>query len=80
MTRYRVPVSVELLTERDSWNPAEGFRLISVDAKWAGHPGVAICTFEDDNAPAELEGKLVEPVLHRDGATVTVIERNVVPA
>ena len=40
---------------------------------------MTICTFEDDNAPAEFEGKLVEPVFMRyaDGH-VTVLDRNIV--
>lgn len=80
MTRYRVPVADPLLAERDSWQQAEGFRLVSVDGPWLAHPDVTICTFEDDQAPAELEGRLVEPVFRRDGETVTIIERNVVPA
>ena len=82
MTRYRVPVSDALLLERDAWLPVEGFRLVSVDGPWLAHPDITICTFEDDNAPAELEGKLVEPVLqesylHR--GAVTIMSRAVIP-
>jgi len=79
VTRYRVPVADPLLLERDYWKPVEGFRLVSVDGPWLEHPAVTICTFEDDNAPPELEGKLIEPVLQRaaDG-TVSVIARDVV--
>ena len=80
MTRYRVPVADPLLTGRSAWLPVEGFRLVSVDGPWLAHPGVTICTFEDDNAPAGLEGQFVEPVFHRDGETVTIVERNLVPA
>lgn len=88
MTTYRVPVADPLLANRDSWLPVEGFRLVSVDGPWLAHPGVTICTFEDDNAPADLEGKLVEPVLQRasepgpDGEPVQVtrvIARDLVP-
>ena len=83
MTTYRVPVADPLLLERDYWLPVDGFRLVSVDGPWLAHPDVTICTFEDDNAPAELEGKLVEPVLqshYEDGkvAKVTVMSRTVV--
>ena len=75
MTRYRVPVSDALLAERP-WAPVEGFRLVSVNGPWDFHPDVTICTFDDDGAPADLEGKLVEPVLRRDGhGTVTVTGR-----
>ena len=76
MTRYRVPVADPLLLERDYWYPVAGFRLVSVDGPWAGHPGVTLCTFDDDGAPAELEGRLVEPVFRQDGAAVSIIERN----
>lgn len=78
MTRYRVPVADPLLLERDFWRPAEGFRLVSVDGPWLAHPDVTICTFDDDGAPAELEGKLVEPVLRDEHGTVRVIDRQVV--
>jgi len=80
VTRYRVPVADPLLLERDYWQPAEGFRLVSVDGPWLAHPDITICTFEDDAAPAGLEGKLVEPTLtrHADGR-VTVTGRVVVP-
>jgi hypothetical protein len=80
MTRYRVPVADPLLEQADTWAPVEGFRLISVDGPWLNHPHVTICTFDDDDAPAVLEGKLVEPVLRRDAdGIVTIIERPVVP-
>lgn len=79
MTRYRVPVADPLLMARDCWAPVAGFRLISVDGPWPGHPGVTICTFEDDGAPAELEGAFVEPVFRQAGdGTVTVTGRQAV--
>lgn len=61
--------------------PVEGFRLVSADGPWLAHPGVTICTFEDDGAPAELEGKLVELTFTRgeDGA-VTITGRHEIPA
>jgi hypothetical protein len=80
VTRYRVPVADPLLTQGDSWESVEGFRLVSADGPWLAHPNVTICTFEDDYAPAALEGQLVEPVFRRDGEIVTIIERRVVPA
>jgi hypothetical protein len=81
VTRYRVPVSSQLLAERDWWQHVAGFRLVSVDGPWPGHPDVTICTFEDDTAPAGLEGRLVEPVFTRDRAagTITITERREVP-
>src|SRR5262249_12912451 len=73
--RYRGPVPAPFLTWRDYWEPVEGFRLISVDGPWLPHPDVTICTFEDDDAPPELEGKLVEPTLTRDGDRIFVSSR-----
>lgn len=82
MTRYRVPVADQLLLDKDFWVPVEGFRLISVDGPWMHHPDVTICTFEDDNAPDEVEGRLVEPVFQKNTETgaVTVMSRSVVTA
>ena len=72
--RYRVPVSDELL--EGPLRPVEGFRLVAVNGPWPGHPGVSICTFEDDGAPAELEGQLIEPVLRHEGdGRVRVLSR-----
>jgi hypothetical protein len=82
VTTYRVPVSDSLLTQREYWQDVPGFRLISVDGPWLAHPDISICTFEDDDAPPELEGKLVEPTLRGsyppDPAKVTVINRRVI--
>ena len=61
MTRYRAPVADPILLEREFWTAVEGFRLVSVDGPWLTHPHVTICTFDDDNAPPELEGEFVEP-------------------
>ena len=84
VTRYRVPVADQLLAEKDSWQQVEGFRLISVDGPWSGHPGVIICTFEDDHAPAEFEGQLVEPVFRQEWRdaryTVSIISRELIAA
>lgn len=86
MTRYRVPIADPLLLERDHWRPVEGFRLVSVDGPWLAHPHATICTFDDDDAPPELEGKLVEPALtvdyDPDGtvARVRITGRSVVPS
>lgn len=78
MTRYRVPVADPLLEQEDFWLAVEGFRLVSVDGPWLAHPNVTICTFEDDDAPAEFEGLLVEPTFRRqDGETVSIASRRV---
>lgn len=82
MTRYRVPVADQLLLDKDFWVPVEGLRLVSVDGPWLAHPDMTICTFEDDDAPADLEGKLIEPVLQKntETGTVKVIYRSMVNA
>lgn len=78
MTTYRVPVADSLLAQRDTWAASPRFRLVSVDGPWLAHPRVTICTFEDDDAPPELEGKLVEPVLTSDAGEFRVTDRIVV--
>jgi len=79
VTRYRVPVADQLLADKDFWQPVEGFRLISADGPWLAHPDMTICTFEDDSAPAGLEGRLVDLVFtrHSDGR-VTITGRTVI--
>lgn len=79
MTTYRVPVADPVLAQHEIWDQVEGLRLVTVDGPWLLHPHVTICTFEDDNAPPELEGLLVEPWFQRgpDGRT-RVIRREVV--
>jgi hypothetical protein len=80
MTRYRVPVADPMLQQRNYWIPVEGLRLISDYGPWLAHPDVTICTFEDDNAPPEFEGKLIELVVTAGGGKKPVITaRNVVP-
>lgn len=75
MTRYHTPISAELLRQRP-WRHVDGWRLISVDGPWLSHPGIQICTVEDDAAPAELEGEFVEPTFRHEGdGTVRVISR-----
>lgn len=54
--RYHVLVNDLLMDENPQW--PEGFR--PVERESAGHPGTHWWLFEDDNAPAELEGKRVE--------------------
>jgi hypothetical protein len=77
-TRYRVPVADALLLRQDTWGHVEGLRLLSQDGPWLGHPDVTICTFEDDGAPASLEGLLVEPVLTTADGVTRVTGRMVV--
>jgi hypothetical protein len=81
MTRYQVPVALPLLEQRDSWLHVVGIRVVSEDGPWGDHLGVMLCTVEDDCAPAELEGKLVELTLRRvfeDIEDIEVIDRTVI--
>jgi hypothetical protein len=78
MTTYRVPVADALLLDREAWQNVEGFRLLSVDGPWLAHPDVTICTFEDDGAPAGLEGKLVEPVIGWGDGPMRITGRQVI--
>jgi hypothetical protein len=79
MTTYRVPVSDRLLKQADNWMTVDGFRLVSVDGPWLLHPYISICTFEDDYAPAEYEGQLVEPVFQYRGGKHYIASRYIVP-
>lgn len=69
MTTYRVPVTDAVLHLREHWPMPEGLRFISADE--AGPDGMyyTVCTFEDDTAPPELEGKLVLLELKIDNRT-----------
>ena len=79
MTTYRVPVADTLLELHEVWDQVEGLRLVTVDGPWLAHPNVTICTFEDDYAPADLEGQLVEPWFQRGNDGVyRVVSREVV--
>jgi hypothetical protein len=66
MTRYQVPIARALL-QRSDLTGVEGFRLVSADGPYNGDPDVMLCTFDDDNAPADLEGCIVEPTFQRSG-------------
>lgn len=65
MTRYRVPISCELLEHMQSPGSPKvrNWRVVSVDGPWPRDPGMMICTAEDSTAPRILEGKLVEPTV-----------------
>jgi hypothetical protein len=80
MTYYQVPVSDALLLKPAYWAPVAGLRMVSVDGAWPAHPDVTLCTFEDDGAPPELAGKLVEPVIRTDaeGENAQVVGRMVI--
>lgn len=69
MTTYRVPVSDPLLARRKLWRLPEGLRFVSADEPGPEGMYYTVCTFEDDSAPAELEGKLVELELRIDNQT-----------
>lgn len=79
---YQAPVSDSLLMQRDYWLAVRGFRLVSVDGPWRGHPGDTLCTFSDEEAPAELAGRLVVPQFQRDltpdGPLITVRSREII--
>lgn len=69
--RYQVIIADPILEDPEIWAKAEGLALVSVDGPWApadGSPshGAKLCTIEDDGAPPELDGKLVDLTLTRD--------------
>lgn len=79
MTRYYVSVANAILNEPGFADSLPAcLHLVDIGpgewAPWGG--GSHRCTFDDDDAPAELEGALVEPILQRhDDGTITVAER-----
>ncbi len=91
MTQYQMLISAELLDEieRDDSRLPEGFRIGRVVAQPGGRVGEPASwtsyyvTVEDDDAPPELEGLLVEPVFqaHDDDGSrwvrTTVVSRSV---
>jgi hypothetical protein len=71
VTRYRIPVAAELLP--GLYLP-HGMRLIAI-----GEPDrhkVHLVEFEDDNAPAGLEGKTISPTFKKnyDTGEVTIAD------
>jgi hypothetical protein len=78
VTRYRVLVSEELTAQIDELDLPQGFTFAD-----AGTPaGDRFYSFEveDDNAPADLEGRLVDVTFQRNFITgeVTVMSRTAV--
>jgi len=77
--RYQVRVSDELLEAWDLSMLPAGMRLAeagSLDVRTCSH----MVTFDDDEAPEELNGKIVYPLFRIDTATrkVTIIGRDAV--
>jgi hypothetical protein len=82
VTRYRVLISDEMLAqalEGTVLHWPDGFRIIDTDLTTDWAP-VREITVEDDDAPEELAGRLVDVVLQRDVFThkVTVASRTAV--
>lgn len=77
--KYWILVSDELMAAGITW--PEGLRLAGPSAI-DEFPDVHWHLVEDDNAPAELDCRRVELVLGRrgrEGATVVVVERRLLP-
>lgn len=80
MTRYLAHVANELLDGPHALEMPAGFRFVEAGPReflrlWR------TVVVEDDGAPPELAGLLVEPVFERnfETGTVAVVERRVVP-
>jgi hypothetical protein len=84
--RYQVPVSAEALAGflPPPLHTVRGLRFVSSDGLWGADPRVVLCTFEDDEAPPELDGQLVDLTLSRtetpDGPLIEVLSRSPIPA
>jgi hypothetical protein len=75
VTRYRVLVADRMLEFRHEWPHVEGYRLAAVGEPWFDGAPMRVCEFEDDGAPPELEGKLVNPVIRMRGGVRRVTSR-----
>jgi hypothetical protein len=68
--QYQVIISDPVLEDPQIWGRVEGLRLVSVTGPWIppGEPdrGMKLCVLEDDGAPPELAGKLVDITIGRD--------------
>lgn len=74
MTRYFVLVDEELLPEFERGeNLPEVFRLVRVVGQESPH--VVRCEVEDDTAPAELAGKLVDVTFRSHFASDATVSR-----
>jgi hypothetical protein len=72
MTTYRTKVSLEMLAWwKPEWMPAT-LRIVSVADQEPGE-NWRIVTFEDDQAPARLEGQLVTPLMEPRGDRFAVV-------
>lgn len=77
MTRYRIRISDAALAALHL-DPLPGFRLVDagfpdrLHAEPAGWQPSRIATVEDDDAPPDLEGCLVEVTVSRDAPSGTV--------
>lgn len=74
---YWVRVSDELLAGLDPSYLPDGLRLADPGIRLRGVPGVSEVLFEDDNAPAELNGQRVELSFRRGGDQTVIAGRRV---
>lgn len=84
MTRYLTVVDDGLLPQlRSGEGLPSGFRLVAEVGKLAPpHHGATLAEFEDDGAPAELEGRVVTPTFqaHYGNGVTSVPTRTTITA
>jgi len=63
--RYQVPVNDAALAAQP-WVAVPGLRMVRKDGRWDANPALLLCTFEDDSAGPEYEGRVVDLQLRVD--------------
>jgi len=77
-TRYFVHISRELWERREGWVDVTGWRVVADTATPLEDGRTVEAMVEDDNAPPELEGHLVDVVLQQTPDGVVVMSRELI--
>jgi hypothetical protein len=64
--RYQVPVNDAALAAQP-WLGVPGLQFVSRDTRWGVSGEFWLCTFEDESAPPELAGRVVDLALSVTG-------------
>jgi hypothetical protein len=68
--QYQVIINDPVLEDEEIWARVEGLRLVRVIGPWIPpgeiDRGMKLCLLEDDGAPPEMDGKLVDISIGRD--------------
>jgi hypothetical protein len=76
-TRYFVHISAAIWARREGWVNVAGWRVLEDTATPIGNRTVEVMV-EDDDAPRELEGHLVDVTLQQTPEGVVVMSRELI--